>query len=104
MGNRPVGLAAPSTPPLRTPSSPALTCRPRTSSTGDRAARSILQIAHHLLNQQTKYREPGSDHFDRHGAERFKRRASLHSSASATRSPLHLFRLLPKEGFFQRFP
>jgi len=37
--------------------------------------RNILEIAHHLLSEQTIYRELGIDYFDRYRAERLKRRS-----------------------------
>ncbi len=37
--------------------------------------RNILEIAYHLLSEQTTYRELGIDYFDRYRAERLKRRS-----------------------------
>src|SRR5260370_31856576 len=37
--------------------------------------RNILEIAYHLLREQTTYRELGIDYFDRYRAERLKRRS-----------------------------
>jgi hypothetical protein len=37
--------------------------------------RNILEIAYHLLSEQTIYRELGIDYFDRYRAERLKRRS-----------------------------
>jgi transposase len=37
--------------------------------------RNVLEIAYHLLGEQTTYRELGIDYFDRYRAERLKRRS-----------------------------
>jgi hypothetical protein len=37
--------------------------------------RNVLEIAYHLLGEQTTYRELGIDYFDRYRGERLKRRS-----------------------------
>lgn len=37
--------------------------------------RHILEIAYHLLSEQTTYRELGTDYFDRYRTEHLKRRS-----------------------------
>jgi transposase len=61
--------------------------------------RNILEIAYHLLSEQTIYRELGIDYFDRYRAERLKRRSLANCSASAIRLLLRLSPLLPEKGF-----
>ena len=53
--------------------------------------RNILEIAYHLLNEQTTYRELGIDYFDRYRAERLKRRSLAqlrHLGYQVTLTPL----------------
>jgi hypothetical protein len=64
--------------------------------------RNILEIAYHLLREQTTYRELGIDYFDRYRAERLKRRSLAQLSTSAIRLPSHSFPPLHKEDFQDR--
>ena len=64
--------------------------------------RNILEIAYHLLSEQTTYRELGIDYFDRYRAERLKRRRLAQLQRLGYPSPSRPFPPLPKQDFQDR--